>query len=70
MRGGCVKLSDVESQDFLLQLPAIVALGRDDTTMLTLRHLSANLRIIVTVQEPENRKLLKGSGADAIIAPY
>jgi voltage-gated potassium channel len=52
---------------------AIVALDRDDTTVLTvltLRHLSKKIRIVATVREPENRKLLKGSGADAIVAPY
>lgn len=52
---------------------AIVALGRDDTTVLailTLRSISPNLRIIATVQEGENSKLIRQSGANAIVAPF
>jgi voltage-gated potassium channel len=52
---------------------AIVALGRDDTTVLailTLRSISPNMRIIATVQEAENSKLIRQSGANAIVAPF
>jgi voltage-gated potassium channel len=52
---------------------AVVVLDRDDTTVLTiltLRHLSKGLRIVATVREQENRKLLYTAGADVVVAPF
>jgi len=52
---------------------AVVALGRDDTTVLailTLRSINPNMRIIATVQEAENSKLIRQSGANAIVSPF
>ncbi len=52
---------------------AIVSLGRDDTNVLavlTLRNLNPALRIIATVRDAENRKLVRVSGANVIVAPY
>jgi voltage-gated potassium channel len=52
---------------------AVVVLDRDDTTVLTiltLRHLSKGLRIVATVREEENRKLLYTAGADVVVAPF
>jgi voltage-gated potassium channel len=49
-----------------------VCTHRDDTNVLivlTARHLSETLRIVTRVEEPENEKLLKQSGADATVLP-
>lgn len=77
---GCIGLNGEATREELLRIAgaeraraAILALGRDDTTVLavlTLRTLNRTLRIVATVQEPENRKLVRQSGADAIVAPY
>jgi voltage-gated potassium channel len=50
----------------------IVSVGRDDTTVLIvlmLRALARNVRIIASVQEPENVKLVRAGGADEIVSP-
>jgi voltage-gated potassium channel len=50
----------------------IIAAGRDDASalmLLTVRHLSPSVRIIVSAKEEENVKLFKQGGADAIISP-
>ena len=50
----------------------IVSVGRDDTTVLivlTLRSLARKLRIIASVREPENIKLVRAGGADEIVSP-
>jgi voltage-gated potassium channel len=50
----------------------IVSAGRDDTSVLialTVRNLDAKVRIIATVGEEENAKLLRQSGADATVSP-
>ena len=47
---------------------AIVSLGRDDTTVLTvltIRHLNPSLRLIATIWEEENVKLARQAGASA-----
>ncbi|MEZ5565351.1 MAG: NAD-binding protein [Gammaproteobacteria bacterium] len=76
----CVGLQGEATREELLQVAgaararaAIVALGRDDTTVLailTLRSINAGMRIIATVQEAENSKLVRQSGANAIVAPF
>ena len=51
---------------------ALVATGRDDTTVLvvlTLRSLCPHVRIVASVREPENEKLVRQSGADATVLP-
>jgi voltage-gated potassium channel len=51
---------------------AIVSVGRDDTAVLivlTIRELAKGVRIIASVKESENVKLVKASGADVIVAP-
>jgi voltage-gated potassium channel len=51
---------------------AIVSVGRDDTTILvvlTLRELSRDVRLIAEVTEPENIKLVRAGGANAVVAP-
>jgi voltage-gated potassium channel len=50
----------------------LLCVGRDDTAVLatlTARHLSDKLRIIASVRENENAKLLQQGGADVIVAP-
>jgi voltage-gated potassium channel len=49
-----------------------VCTDRDDTNVLivlTARHLSAGVRIVARVEESENEKLLKQSGANATVLP-
>jgi voltage-gated potassium channel len=50
----------------------IVSVGRDDTTVLivlTARSLTRNVRIIASVREPENIKLVRAGGADEVVSP-
>ena len=50
----------------------IVSLGRDDTTVLavlTLRHLNPKVKIIVSVWEEENVKLVRQAGANVTVMP-
>jgi voltage-gated potassium channel len=50
----------------------IVSVGRDDTTVLvvlTLREIARQVRIIARVDEQENIKLVRSSGADVIVSP-
>ena len=50
----------------------IVSVGRDDTTVLvvlTLREIASQVRIIARVDEQENVKLVRSSGADVIVSP-
>ena len=50
----------------------IVSVGRDDTTVLivlTVRALASGVRIIASVAEPENVKIVRSGGADEIVAP-
>ena len=53
-------------------LALIVCLGRDDAsvlTVLTARHLNTVVRIVSSVSEEENIKLIMQAGADAIVSP-
>jgi voltage-gated potassium channel len=50
----------------------IVSVGRDDTTVLvvlTVRDLARHARIIARVNEQENTRLVRSSGADVIVSP-
>jgi voltage-gated potassium channel len=50
----------------------LISVGRDDTTVLivlTARSLSKQVRIIASVREPENVKLVRAGGADEVISP-
>lgn len=49
-----------------------VCVGRDDTAVLitlTVRHLAPTVRLVAMVQEEENEKLVRQSGADATVMP-
>lgn len=69
---------DATREDILRQAGAerahavIVAPGRDDATILTVltvRQISAAVRVIASVKEEENIKLVKQSGATVTVAP-
>ncbi|MDM4773004.1 TrkA family potassium uptake protein [Solimonas sp. SE-A11] len=50
----------------------LVCLGRDDAavlTVLTVRQLNPKVRVICSVAEEENIKLLRQAGTDAVVAP-
>lgn len=50
----------------------LVSVGRDDTTVLTVltaRSLAGRVRIVASVREPENVKLVRSGGADEIVSP-
>jgi voltage-gated potassium channel len=50
----------------------VVSVGRDDTTVLivlTARALSDRVRIIASVSEAENIKIMRSGGADEIVSP-
>ncbi|MCK6370810.1 MAG: potassium channel family protein, partial [Gammaproteobacteria bacterium] len=50
----------------------VVCVGRDDTavlSVLTVRHLAPDVRVVASAREVENEKLLVQSGADAIVSP-
>jgi voltage-gated potassium channel len=61
------------SQTMLDQAQALlVCTDRDDTNVLitlTARNLSANVRIVARVEEAENDKLLRQSGANSTVLP-
>jgi voltage-gated potassium channel len=53
-------------------LAVVVSVGRDDTTVLTvltIRQLAKQVRVIARVLEQENVKLVRSSGADVIVSP-
>lgn len=71
-------LGDATSEDILRDAgvdhakAVLICLGRDDAavlTVLTTRHLNASVRIIASVNEEENIKIIRQAGADAIVAP-
>jgi voltage-gated potassium channel len=71
-------LGDVTSEEVLRRAmlesarALFVCTERDDTNVLivlTARHLSSRIRIISRAEEPENEKLLRQSGANAIVLP-
>jgi voltage-gated potassium channel len=71
-------LGDVTSEEVLRRAmlesarAMFVCTDRDDTNVLvvlTARHLSSTIRIISRVEEPENEKLLRQSGANATVLP-
>lgn len=50
----------------------LISVGRDDTTVLvvlTARSLTKQVRIIASVREPENIKLVRAGGADEVVSP-
>jgi len=77
-RGFICLLGDASSEELLNMAgvaraaSVIVSVGRDDTTVLivlTIRALAKSVRLIASVSEPENVKLVKAGGADVIVSP-
>ncbi len=77
-RGYIGLLGDASREDRLREasLPTaraiFVCTARDDTNVLivlTARHLSPTVRVVARVEEAENEKLLKQSGANATVLP-
>lgn len=71
-------LGDATREDLLREASVhtaraiFVCTGRDDTNVLivlTARHLSPTVRVVARVEEAENDKLLKQSGANATVLP-
>jgi voltage-gated potassium channel len=71
-------LSDATHEDTLRQAMVhtaralFICTDRDDTNVLitlTARHLSGDVRIVARVEEAENEKLVRQSGADATVLP-
>ena len=76
---GLVGIHGDASSEELLRMAGIrearsvlVSVGRDDTTVLvvlTARSLTRKVRIIASVREPENIKLVRAGGADEVVSP-
>jgi voltage-gated potassium channel len=62
-----VKLAAVDRADAV-----VISTGRDDTTILTVltvRNLAPDARIVASIKEEENIKLARQGGANAIVSP-
>jgi voltage-gated potassium channel len=76
---GYIGLLGDASSEALLRVAAvdrahsvIVSVGRDDTTVLvvlTIREIAKRVRIVASVGEQENVKLVRASGANVIVSP-
>ncbi len=76
---GLVALRGDASSEEMLRSAAIdkaaqvlVALDSDDICVLiclTVRHLNRNVRLVASVREEENLKLLRAAGADVVVSP-
>jgi voltage-gated potassium channel len=72
LRGDSTREQDLTDAGLLRAKAVLICLGHDDTsvlTVLTLRQLNAGVRVICSVDEEENIKLIRHAGADAIVAP-
>jgi voltage-gated potassium channel len=72
LRGDSTREHDLTDAGVARARAVMVCLGHDDTavmTVLTVRQLNADVRVIVSVDEEENIKLIRHAGADAIVAP-
>ncbi len=77
---GYIGLNGLATREELLRVAGIeraraviIALGRDDTTLLcllTVRTLNSTARVVVSIREGENRKLVEKAGADVVISPW
>lgn len=70
MRGDATREATLKDARVAEAKTAIVALGRDDTSVLsvlTLRALAPRLRVVAMVKEAENESLLRQGGASATI---
>jgi voltage-gated potassium channel len=72
LRGDSTHEQDLTDAGLARAKAVLVCLGHDDTavlTVLTVRQLNPGVRVICSVDEEENIKLIRHAGADAIVAP-
>lgn len=72
LRGDSTREQDLCDAGVQRAAAVLVCLGRDDAailTVLTVRQLSADVRVICSVAEQENVKLVRQAGADAVVTP-
>lgn len=72
LRGDASRESIIQKTNVEKAKAVIVSPGRDDANVLivlTVRNLSANVKIISSAKEEENIKLIRQSGADVIVSP-
>lgn len=72
LRGDATRESVLHDANVGNARSAIVCLGRDDTTVLsvlTIRTLVSDLRVVAVVKDAENEHLVQQSGASATICP-
>ena len=72
LRGDATHESIIRASGIERARAAIVSPGRDDTNVLivlTIRNLNPTLKIVSSVKEEENFKLVRQSGADVILSP-
>jgi voltage-gated potassium channel len=72
LRGDATSEATLNEACVKLARAVILSLGRDDTTtlaVLTVRNLAPRVRVLASVREQENEKLVRQGGADGIILP-
>lgn len=72
LRGDATREATLQDARVQSAKTAVVSLGRDDTSVLsvlTLRSMAPQLRIVAMVKEAENEPLLRQGGASATICP-
>ena len=72
LRGSAVSRDTLNDAQIKKAKAVIISLGRDDTNVLavlTVRQLAEDVKIICTVRQEENAKLLEQAGANVVIAP-
>lgn len=72
LRGDATRENIIRASGIKRARAAIVAPGRDDTNVLivlTIRNLNPTVKIISSVKEEENFKLIEQSGANVILSP-
>lgn len=72
LQGDSTREQDLGDAGIQRAAAVLICLGRDDAavlTVLTVRQLSSGVRVICSVGEQENVKLMRQAGSDAIVTP-
>ena len=72
LRGNATREGILEEACVERARAVVVCVGRDDTavlTILTVRNMAPDVRIVASAREAENEKLLMQSGANTIVSP-
>lgn len=72
LHGDATREQDLRDAGIARAKALLVCVGQDDTTVLavlTARQLNPGVRVICSVREEENIKLLQHAGADTVVAP-